>query len=1752
MEQNDSNYNIKNEELPANLVPKKSKKPFILIGIIGAVILITAIVLIIIFATRKNDNKRISRYSYNDKAKETLKVQSIEMFIEGNEESKKNRFLQGSEKKVQILGSNFNELNPNDTIIIINGKNYDFEKYISVKENKPMKVEIQFTQNISTFKEMFKGCDRIKNITFKDVQTEDISDASSMFEGCTNLNLIQFDNMDSYKITNASKMFKGCSNLDKIEIKNFSTEKVKDMSQMFDGCSNFENNTFVEGLSTKNAELMNEIFSGCSKITSLNLSKFETSKVKNMSGMFKDMNSLKELEINSFKTEKVEYMNEMFEKCSSIKKLNLSNFNTNKVVNMEKMFSSCSELEAIDLSSFDLKNCRNTNDMFFNTKDILLLSITNPNIINKIGTPFNQSIELIIEGNKQNIEKRNLEVEKLQILGDSFLELNSSNAIIYINGRKVNYSNIIDYPLNKTNKVEIRFLRNLTTFKEMFKGCDKIKNITLKNIQTENIFDASSMFEDCTNLNVVQFDNMAISNIINSSKLFKSCSSLNNIKIDKFLTEKVKDMSQMFDGCSNFDNNTFIEGLSTKNVENMNEIFSGCSKIKSLNLSKFETSNIKNMSGMFKNMTSLEELEINSFNTEKVEYMNEMFQHCSLLKKLNLSNFNTTNVINMDKMFSSCSNLDDLNISSFNLTKCKSNKNMFENTKELLLLTLDNKEIMNLLGMPSKIQTIKLSIEQNELKMRNLQEEKIQIFGNSFNDLNISNSIIYIDGKRTDFDKFVAIESNNPTQIEIRFLRNISTFKEMFKQCDKIKDITLNNIQTENILDTSSMFEGCTNLNGIQFDNMDLSNIINTSKMFKGCSKLNKVLAEKFSTEKVKDMSQMFDGCSNFDNNTFIEGLSTKNVESMNEIFSGCSKIKSLNLSKFDTSNIKNMSGMFKNMTSLEDLEINSFNTENVEYMNEMFENCILLKKLNLSNFNTRNVKNMDKMFSSCLNLDDLDISSFELTNCNSTENMIQNTKEILKLVIENEEIRNRLGLPKSTQNIELLVEGNKNNSELRNLQETEERVKVFGDEFKELDPDNAVIYMDGKRVSFNQYLSIKSKSSVKIVIKFVQKLATFREMFSGCQRIKEVTLKDIETEYILETTSMFESCTSLSEVKFENMNFNKITSTAKMFQKCSSLNKIEIEDFSTEETKDMSKMFDGCSSLDNSIFIESLSTKNTETMEEMFSGCSSIKSLDLSGFDTSNVKNMSGMFKGMTGLEQLEIGSFHTEKVEYMSEMFENCSSIVSLDLSNFNTEMVINMDRMFSSCLNLETVDLSSFTLTNCNSTESMFSNTTRQLMISIEQNKEVMIKAGFSWTEPDGNITKLPLDILFLVDATGSMMGAIERVKENIIYIAVNLMNKTNMDIYDLSLAAIFYRDPIDSPDDYHEIFDFDRNALNFRTFVENIEAIGGADGPEDWAGAFNLSNNLTWRNDSFKFIIHIADAPAHGLDWTGGYDNYPSEGNRTDEIITYFAKNNFSVAGFLVDDLYYSIPSYIRAQKLFRENGNLKYFKNLFTTYDPMRDYFLDLVYDSFQYVLNAKLLQGIDVNEEFGNINWKKVKEKNKIDFALIRAGIGNNIDKMFEENYNGAKKSGIPIGVYWVSNSTNMSESDIECKLYSEILEGKQIEFPIYYILEQNGFEEEWDGIICSFDKMFNSKIYLRGIRSTQERITNYFYNDEFEGNQIWMSNVIESYPELNLDANVWNYNNFGKIDGIEGNVPLVKSILDYTKITLNNNFNGY
>lgn len=81
------------------------------------------------------------------------------------------------------------------------------------------------------------------------------------------------------------------------------------------------------------------------------------------------------------------------------------------------------------------------------------------------------------------------------------------------------------------------------------------------------------------------------------------------------------------------------------------------------------------------------------------------------------------------------------------------------------------------------------------------------------------------------------------------------------------------------------------------------------------------------------------------------------------------------------------------------------------------------------------------------------------------------------------------------------------------------------------------------------------------------------------------------------------------------------------------------------------------------------------------------------------------------------------------------------------------------------------------------------------------------------------------------------------------------------------------------------------------------------------------------------MHIADAPGHGNAYVGGSDRYPGEQNRTDEILTYFAKNNLNIAGFKVDE--YGSPSYLRAQTIFRNNGNNNYLIKTFLVMNTIK-------------------------------------------------------------------------------------------------------------------------------------------------------------------------------------------------------------------------
>ena len=228
------------------------------------------------------------------------------------------------------------------------------------------------------------------------------------------------------------------------------------------------------------------------------------------------------------------------------------------------------------------------------------------------------------------------------------------------------------------------------------------------------------------------------------------------------------------------------------------------------------------------------------------------------------------------------------------------------------------------------------------------------------------------------------------------------------------------------------------------------------------------------------------------------------------------------------------------------------------------------------------------------------------------------------------------------------------------------------------------------------------------------------------------------------------------------------------------------------------------------------------------------------------------------------------------------------------------------------------------------------------------------------------------------------------------------------------------------------------------------------------------------------------------------------------------------------------------------------------YEPDQNYFLNLVYESFLYMQNTVTLNGIDISEANGKINWNQIKKDKSIDFAIIKAGQGTKVDSNFIENYNGAKAAGIPIGVYWYAKATGKSKAKIEAQYCREILKGKKFEFSIYYVVEEqnifdNGAQED---IINNFFVVLNhneSINYLCGFISNSNRIRFNFDEEEIDDFQKWAYNDNDDISsDVNKGVNVWKYSGEGNINGIEGKVSLDKSVINYSKITKENHYNGY
>ena len=144
------------------------------------------------------------------------------------------------------------------------------------------------------------------------------------------------------QITDCNSMFDGLGNIISVDLSKFDSSKVTNFDCFFRNCYNLKSINLTN-FNTSSCLNMVRMFDLCSGLDTLNLSSFDTSKVTSFENMFWGCTSLKSLDLSSFYTPQVKEIQYLFNKCSSLIFVNLKNFDTYNVSNSKNMFNGVNE-----------------------------------------------------------------------------------------------------------------------------------------------------------------------------------------------------------------------------------------------------------------------------------------------------------------------------------------------------------------------------------------------------------------------------------------------------------------------------------------------------------------------------------------------------------------------------------------------------------------------------------------------------------------------------------------------------------------------------------------------------------------------------------------------------------------------------------------------------------------------------------------------------------------------------------------------------------------------------------------------------------------------------------------------------------------------------------------------------------------------------------------------------------------------------------------------------------------------------------------------------------------------------------------------------------------------------------------------------------------------------------------------------------------------------------------------------------------
>ncbi|MCR4654941.1 MAG: glycoside hydrolase family 25 protein [Lachnospiraceae bacterium] len=201
--------------------------------------------------------------------------------------------------------------------------------------------------------------------------------------------------------------------------------------------------------------------------------------------------------------------------------------------------------------------------------------------------------------------------------------------------------------------------------------------------------------------------------------------------------------------------------------------------------------------------------------------------------------------------------------------------------------------------------------------------------------------------------------------------------------------------------------------------------------------------------------------------------------------------------------------------------------------------------------------------------------------------------------------------------------------------------------------------------------------------------------------------------------------------------------------------------------------------------------------------------------------------------------------------------------------------------------------------------------------------------------------------------------------------------------------------------------------------------------------------------------------------------------------------------------------------------------------------------------------GVDLSYHQQSVNWDELKAS-PVEFVMLRCGYrgysegGLIMDEKFREYASKCNEYDIPLGVYFFTQAVTVEEAVKEAEFVIDAIKDFDISYPVAfdteYVSEENArtnLTEISDRLRTDMIKAFCDRVKEEGyypmFYASENWVRRNMYFEELADYDLWAAMYMEENDFL-FDHTIWQYTSQGNIPGIDTEVDLNISMVDYSE----------